>query len=92
MGDLSIGSDAVVNYLPTQAAAIRETAIVFGGKDANGYATRISVLVGTSTPGAGPTQPSTPTLPTPPLPPIPPLSGSSGSDGDVYSFLFGGAS
>jgi phospholipid/cholesterol/gamma-HCH transport system substrate-binding protein len=90
MGDLSVGSDAVVSYLPTQAAAIRETAIVFGGKDANGYATRISVLVGTSTPGAGPTQPSSPTLPGPALPPLPGLTGSAGSGGDVYSFLFGG--
>jgi phospholipid/cholesterol/gamma-HCH transport system substrate-binding protein len=93
MGDLSTGSDAVVGNLPTQAAAIRETAIVFGGKDAAGYATRISVLVGTSTPGGGPTQPSTPLLPTPPgLPPLPPLTGSNGSNGDVYSFLFGAPS
>ena len=94
MGDLSTGSDYVGSALPIQANAIRETAIVFGGKDANGYATRISVLVGTSTPGAGPTQPSTPTLPlpTPSLPPLPGQTGSSGSGGDVYAFLFGGMS
>jgi phospholipid/cholesterol/gamma-HCH transport system substrate-binding protein len=90
MGDLSVGSDAVVSYLPTQAAAIRQTAIVFGGKDAAGYATRISVLVGTSTAGAGPTQPSSPQLPVPAPPPVPGLTGSTGSSGDVYSFLYGG--
>jgi phospholipid/cholesterol/gamma-HCH transport system substrate-binding protein len=85
LGDLNTGSSSVVSALPYQAAAIRETAIVFGGKDAAGYATRISVLVGPSSPGGGPTQPQGPGgLPIG----VPPTGGTS--DGDIYSFLLGG--
>jgi phospholipid/cholesterol/gamma-HCH transport system substrate-binding protein len=86
-GDLNTGAGSVVGALPYQAAAIRETAIVFGGKDAAGYATRISVLVGTSSPGAGPSQPGGPNGV--PLPiQVPPTGGTS--DGDLYNFLLGG--
>jgi virulence factor Mce-like protein len=85
-GDLSTGSSAVVSALPYQAAAIQETAIVFGGKDAAGYATRISVLVGPSTPGVGPTQSGGPNgLPIT----VPPTGGVN--DGDLYKFLLGGS-
>lgn len=86
-GDLNTGATSVVGSLPYQAAAIRETAIVFGGKDAAGYATRISVLVGPSSPGAGPTQPGGPNgLPLPIS--VPPTGGTG--DGDLYRFIFGG--
>jgi len=88
MGDLATTSNSAVTALPTQAAAIRETAIVFGGKDANGYATRISVLVGGSTTGAGPTG----SLPGG-LAVQPGAVASSGgtSDSDLWKFLYGGA-
>ena len=84
-GDLSQGATDVQSSLPYQAEAIHETAIVFGGKDAAGYATRISVLVGTSSTGAGPQQPGGPNgLPVN----IPPTGGTS--DQPIYSFIFGG--
>ena len=71
---------------PTQAAAIRETAIVFGGKDANGYATRISVLVGASSTGAGPTGTALPGgLTVPPV--VVPATGGT-SDSDLWNFLY----
>ena len=60
MGDLATTSNSAVTALPIQSAAIHETAIVFGGKDANGYATRISVLVGASSTGAGRAAPPCP--------------------------------
>ena len=86
-GDLNTGAGSVVGALPFQAEAIRETAIVFGGKDAAGYATRISVLVGPSSPGAGPTQPGGPNgIPLPVQ--VPPTGGTS--DRDLYDFLLGG--
>jgi len=84
-GDLSTGASSVQAALPYQAEAIKETAIVFGGKDAAGYATRISVLVGSSSPGGGPTQPGGPTG----LPINVPATGGS-NDGDIWSFLLGG--
>jgi virulence factor Mce-like protein len=87
LGDLSTTSTSAVNALPVQAAAIRETAIVFGGKDAAGYATRISVLVGSSTPGlgqSGTTLPGGVTLPDR-------VAASGGtSDSDLWRFLYGG--
>ena len=90
LGDLNTASTSVVNTLPYQASAIEETAIVFGGKDAAGYATRISVLVGTSSPGVGPTQPGGPSGVT--LPPLPAVPGTGGaSDGDLWKFLLGGS-
>lgn len=88
LGNLNAGSTSVENALPYQAAAMRETAIVFGGKDAAGYATRISVLVGTSSPGAGPTQPGGPNGIQ--LPVTIPATGGV-SDQDLYNFLLGGA-
>jgi phospholipid/cholesterol/gamma-HCH transport system substrate-binding protein len=89
MGDLATTSNGAVTALPIQAAAIRETAIVFGGKDANGYATRISVLVGPSTTGAGPTgTPGGVNLPG--LTGMVPASGGT-SDADLWRFLYGGA-
>ena len=88
---LSTGSDYVGSALPIQANAIRETAIVFGGKDANGYATRISVLVGASTTGAGPTGPTLPGGLTPPVPGVVPASGGT-SDADLWRFLYGSGS
>ena len=89
-GDLSTGATSVERSLPYQAQAIQETAIVFGGKDAAGYATRISVLVGSSSGGAGPTQPGGATLPgLPGLPSGLPASGGA-SDQQLYQFLLGG--
>jgi virulence factor Mce-like protein len=88
MGDLASTSTSAVGALPVQAAAIRETAIVFGGKDANGYATRISVLVGASTTGAGPTGSSLPGGLTSPLTGIAPATGGT-SDSDLWKFLYG---
>jgi phospholipid/cholesterol/gamma-HCH transport system substrate-binding protein len=92
MSDLATTSNSAVTALPAQAAAIRETAIVFGGRDANGYATRISVLVGASTTGAGPSGGS----PSASAPPgglatpaaVVPASGGS-SDTDLWKFLLG---
>ncbi|GAC1653788.1 MAG: hypothetical protein NVS9B1_03740 [Candidatus Dormibacteraceae bacterium] len=77
MGDLSAGSDVALQTLPTQLQSIRETAIVFGGKDANGYATRISVLVGGSTGGVAPPNATVP-------------ASMSPSDADLFRFLIGG--
>jgi phospholipid/cholesterol/gamma-HCH transport system substrate-binding protein len=88
MGDLSTTSNSAVTALPIQAAAMRETAIVFGGKDANGYATRISVLVGVSTTGAGPTGSTLPGGLTAPVPGVVPASGGT-SDADLWKFLYG---
>lgn len=86
MGDLTTTSGAAVNALPAQAAAIRETAIVFGGKDASGYATRISVLVGASTLGVGPTG----SLPNELAVQQPGAVASGGtSDADLWKFLYG---
>ena len=54
MTDLMRGTDVVLQNMPTTLQAIPQTTVIFGGKDANGYATRISVLVGKSssaTPG-----------------------------------------
>jgi phospholipid/cholesterol/gamma-HCH transport system substrate-binding protein len=48
MGDLARDSDVVLSVMPVSLQAIPETTVIFGGKDANGYATRISVLVGKS--------------------------------------------
>jgi phospholipid/cholesterol/gamma-HCH transport system substrate-binding protein len=87
MGDLATTSNSAVTALPTQAAAIRETAIVFGGKDANGYATRISVLVGASSTGAGPGGTALPGgLTVPPV--VVPATGGT-SDSDLWKFLYG---
>ena len=84
MGHLSTASDAVLGVMPTSLEGIRNTPIVFGGHDANGYATRISVLVGASS--GGPTGSS-----------ITPgaagnsLAAAGNQDADLYSFLLGEA-
>lgn len=75
MGDLSVGADAALNGLPTQIQSIRQTAVVFGGKDANGYATRISIIVGPGSTGAAP-------------PSAVPASAQV-DDSDIFRFLLG---
>ena len=86
MGDLATTSSGAVTALPAQSAAIRETAIVFGGRDANGYATRISVLVGASTTGAGPTG----SLPSSGFTAATGATGGT-SDADLWKFLYASA-
>jgi phospholipid/cholesterol/gamma-HCH transport system substrate-binding protein len=77
-GHLATGSGAVDATLPQALEGIRETAIVFGGHDANGYATRISVVIGPGSgqQGAAPSDSST---------------AAAATDGDLYSFLLGQA-
>jgi virulence factor Mce-like protein len=76
MADLNVGADSAVRGLPTQIQSIRETAVVFGGKDANGYATRISILVGASSPGAA-------------VPSGAVQASSALDDSDIFRFLLG---
>jgi phospholipid/cholesterol/gamma-HCH transport system substrate-binding protein len=70
-GDLGRGLDTLVPLLPQFAQSIREGPVVFGAHDANGYATRIDVLVGCATTQACPKSQPAP-APTGPsgLPPI----------------------
>ena len=71
--DLGLAADDIVpTFGSIGVAGLKETPIVFGGKDAAGYATRVTLLAGGGTSG-GPVLP-TPTgtplpLPTPTLPP-----------------------
>jgi virulence factor Mce-like protein len=53
-GDLGKGLDTLIPLLPQFTAGIREGPVVFGGHDANGYATRIDVVVGCATSGPCP--------------------------------------
>ncbi len=78
MADLNVGADAALSGLPTQVQSIRETAVVFGGKDANGYATRISIVVGASSPGAA-------------LPNSVQRASVQVDDADIFRFLVAGA-
>ena len=68
-GDLGTGLDTLVPLLPMFTAGIREGPVVFGGHDANGYATRIGVVVGCATSGPCPNTPSSQSSPSG-LPPI----------------------
>jgi phospholipid/cholesterol/gamma-HCH transport system substrate-binding protein len=68
-GDLGSGLDALVPLLPEFTKGVREGPVVFGGHDANGYATRIQVVVGCGTAGPCPTTSVSPSTATG-LPPI----------------------
>jgi phospholipid/cholesterol/gamma-HCH transport system substrate-binding protein len=57
-GDLGTGLDTLVPLLPQFTQSVREGPIVFGAHDANGYATRISVVVGCATAGPCPSAPN----------------------------------
>lgn len=51
-GDLSTGMDVLMPHLNEFIAGVQDGPEVFGGHDANGYATRISLVGGTATAGA----------------------------------------
>jgi phospholipid/cholesterol/gamma-HCH transport system substrate-binding protein len=61
--DLGSGLDTLVPLLPQFTAGIREGPVVFGGHDAAGYATRISVVVGCATAGPCPSSSANPSTP-----------------------------
>jgi ABC-type transporter Mla subunit MlaD len=70
-GDLGTGLDTLVPLLPAFTQSIREGPVVFGAHDANGYATRIDVLVGCATTQACPKSQAAPAPSGPSgLPPI----------------------
>jgi phospholipid/cholesterol/gamma-HCH transport system substrate-binding protein len=58
MADLGPDSDILLPRMGQLNTAIGEGPSVFGGMDANGYATRISLILGCSTAGVCPTLPS----------------------------------
>jgi|SRR5215472_3556789 len=58
MADLGPDSDLLLSHMGQPNTAIGESPFVFGGRDANGYATRISLVLGCSTAGACPSLPS----------------------------------
>lgn len=76
-GHLDTGSNAVIGTLPQALQGVREEAVVFGGHDANGYATRISVVVG---PGSGQSSTTSDNA-----------TAAAPSDSDLYAFLLGQA-
>jgi virulence factor Mce-like protein len=68
-GDLGRGLDTLIPLLPQFTAGVREGPVVFGAHDANGYATRIDVVLGCATNGPCPSPPSNRSTPSG-LPPI----------------------
>lgn len=102
--DLGVDSDALMPHLAQLNQGIAEGPTVMGGRDANGFATRISVIVGCSTVGVCPqvaggvmtgVQPVVVAPLAPPPQPSPtggegasPRS-SSGGFGDIIDFLLG---
>jgi phospholipid/cholesterol/gamma-HCH transport system substrate-binding protein len=90
--DLGGGLDTLMPHLDEFLTGVREGPIVFGGKDANGYATRITVVFGPGTAGA-PTSPAG--APAGPSAPGSSASqaGAGGADGALpapLQFLLGG--
>lgn len=72
-GDLSTGMDVLMPRLDQFIQGVKEGPMVFGGHDANGYATRISIVAGTGTVGVGTSNDALPRGSGPALP-----SGSAG--------------
>ena len=82
--DLATGNDAVLANMSTSIQSIKETEVVFGGKDGNGYATRITVLAGIGSAGVGATSGSLATAPV-----TVGTTSAATSDSDIYRFLLG---
>ena len=89
-GDLATGLDTLLPHLDQFIQGVREGPMVFGGRDQNGYATRINVIVGPGTFGAGtPTAPAggsgTPGAPLPTMPSV--TAGNPGDLGAAIGFI-----
>jgi virulence factor Mce-like protein len=100
LGPLGTGSSVLLPRLNQLIQGIQYGPSVFGGRDANGYATRISLTLGCTSVSVCPQLASplsglsTGTGGQPPLPPgttLPPVPGTS-SGGGILGFLLGGGS
>jgi virulence factor Mce-like protein len=100
LGPLGTGSSVLLPRLGQLIQGIQDGPSVFGGRDANGYATRISLTLGCSSvtvcpqlasPLSGLTTGAGGQLPLPPGTTLPPLPGT-GNGGGILQFLLGGGS
>jgi virulence factor Mce-like protein len=100
LGPLGTGSSVLLPRLGQLIQGIQYGPSVFGGRDANGYATRISLTLGCSSvtvcpqlasPLSGLTTGTGGQLPLPPGTTLPPLPGT-GNGGGILQFLLGGGS
>lgn len=100
LGPLGTGSSVLLPRLGQLIQGIQDGPSVFGGRDANGYATRISLTLGCSSvtvcpqlasPLSGLATGAGGQLPLPPGTTLPPLPGT-GNGGGILQFLLGGGS
>jgi phospholipid/cholesterol/gamma-HCH transport system substrate-binding protein len=100
LGPLGTGTSVLLPRLGQLIQGIQDGPSVFGGRDANGYATRISLTLGCSSvtvcpqlasPLSGLTTGAGGQLPLPPGTTLPPLPGT-GNGGGILQFLLGGGS
>jgi virulence factor Mce-like protein len=100
LGPLGTGSSVLLPRLSQLIQGIQYGPSVFGGRDANGYATRISLTLGCSSvtvcpqlasPLSGLATGTGGQLPLPPGATLPPLPGT-GNGGGILQFLLGGGS
>lgn len=100
LGPLGTGTSVLLPRLGQLIQGIQDGPSVFGGRDANGYATRISLTLGCSSvtvcpqlasPLSGLATGAGGQLPLPPGTTLPPLPGT-GNGGGILQFLLGGGS
>lgn len=83
--DLGSGLDVLMPHLDLFIASVREGPMVFGGRDSSGYATRINIVAGPGTLGAG----APAAGPAPALPGGGPGAAAPGALGPAIGFILG---